>query len=98
MIDEIRKIWISGNDCKINMLDSRGYYLYIIEILEFIMDLFIDVYGDLVFIVYWFEIKIFKFESNWIVIILEFFNWCFRGFCYIVNGDFLVSMCFLDES
>lgn len=98
MTDETRKIWTSGNDCKINMLDSRGYHLHTIETSESIMDLSTDAHGDLVFIVYWPETKIFKFESNRIVTILELSNWCPRGLCYTVNGDLLVSMRSLDES
>lgn len=51
------------------------------------------------FIVLWFDIKVYKYESNINIvnILLEFFDWCLRGFCYMMNGDFLVIMCFLDE-
>lgn len=96
--DGTRKIWTSGNDCKINILDRRGYHLHTIETSEVVMDLSTDAQGDLVFIVYWPETKIFKFESNRIVTILELSNWCPRGLCYTVNGDLLVSMRSLDES
>lgn len=98
MSDETRKIWTSGNDCKINMLDSRGYHLHTIKTCDIVMDLSIDAHGDLLFIVYWPETKIFKFESNRIVTILELSSWCPRGLCYTVNGDLLVSMRSLDES
>lgn len=70
-----------------------------IKVVNNVFVLYIDLDKNIVFIVLWLNIKVYKYESNIniIKILLEFFDWCLRGFCYMMSGDFLVSMCFLDE-
>lgn len=70
-----------------------------IKVVNNVFVLYIDLDKNIRFIVLWFDIKVYKYESNIniVKILLEFFDWCLRGFCYMMNGDFLVSMCFLDE-
>lgn len=55
------------------------------------------VYKEFVVIVGWSDIKIYKIESDRVVVFFNFDNWFLRGFCYIVNGDFLVSLCLMDR-
>lgn len=70
----------------------------IIEIEDIVIVLLFDIYKDLVFIVnVLVDIKVFKFESNKVVILLNLINWCVLGFCYIMNGNFLLSMCLKDK-
>lgn len=62
----------------------------------FLLNFLIYVDYNVVFIVFGFNIIVDKYKRYIIKILLDLFVCCLRGECYMMNGDFFVSMCFLD--
>lgn len=79
-------------------MDGDGCVLKVISVVSYVCVMLLNECQELVFFVYWFDIKIYIFDGYIVQILIDLCLWCFRGFCYFKNGDFLVSMCILDES
>lgn len=87
------KFWTSGNLNRVSQIDSNGSVLKTIEIEDTVIALSLDIHKDLVFIVNVLaDTKVFKFESNKVVTLLNLTNWCASGLCHTMNGNLLVSM------
>lgn len=63
-----------------------------IETEDTVIALSLDLHKDLVFILSVPDTKVFKFESNKVVTLLNLTNWCASGLCHTGNGNLLVSM------
>lgn len=90
--DGTGKIWVSGNDSTINQLDRDGSILKTIILSVNAIGLSLNVQQELVFIKGWGDTKVFKYENNSVVTLLELSNWQPKGLCHTVNGNLLVSM------
>lgn len=82
------KFWTSGNLNRVSQIDSNGSVLKTIEIEDTVISLSLDIHKDLVFIVNVLaDTKVFKFESNKVVTLLNLTNWCASGLCHTMNGN-----------
>lgn len=86
------KIWTSGDLNRISQIDRNGSVLKTIETEDTVIALSLDLHKDLVFILSVPDTKVFKFESNKVVTLLNLTNWCASGLCHTGNGNLLVSM------
>lgn len=90
--EETGNIWLSGNDCTIYRIDRDGSILRTINLFGNAIELSLNVQQELVFIQGSIETKVFKYENNNVVTLLELSNWRARGLCHTVNGNLLISM------
>lgn len=94
---ETGTILVSGNDGTIYQLDRDGSILKTIELSEYITVLSLNVQQDIVFLKGWEDTKVFKYENNSVVTLLDLSLWQPRGLYHTVNGNLLISMCSLSD-
>lgn len=92
------KLWLGGGNGTINQIDWDGSILKTINLSGNALGLSLNVQQELVFIQDSNDTKVFKYENNSVVTLLELSNWRPRGLCHTVNGNLLISMRSLDEA
>lgn len=85
-------LWVSGNNETINQIDRDGSILKTINLTGNVLGLSLNVQQELVFIQDSNDTKVFKYENNSVVTLLELSNWAPKGLCHPVDGNLLVSM------
>nr|XP_034320212.1 uncharacterized protein LOC105324438 [Crassostrea gigas] len=89
---ETGKLWVCGNNKTIYQIDWDGSILKTINLSGNAKGLSLNVQQELVFIQSWTDTKVFKYENNSVVTLLELVSWRPRGLCHAVNGDLLIGM------
>lgn len=86
------KLWTFGDDDKVCQIERSGLALNTFKVSVNVIGFAFDVLHALVFVVGWADTKIYKFECDRVVELLNLHSWLPRGLCHTANGDFLVSM------
>lgn len=86
------KLWVSGSNKTIHQIDWDGSILKTINHSGYAMGLSLNVQQELVFFEGWDHTKVFKYENNCVMTLLELSNWAPKGLWHTVNGNLLVSM------
>nr|XP_022306642.1 uncharacterized protein LOC111113016 [Crassostrea virginica] len=92
------KIWVSGNEGNIYMIDGKGTILEKISTSENVVSLALNARKKLSYSLTWPSSKVYIFDGEEVTTMLNFCQWCPRGLCYSRHDDLLVSMRSLDET
>ena len=98
LCDEEGKIWISGNDKKVYQIDQSGSILKTLSVSDNVLALSLSVDKELIFSAHWPDTKVYKYDGNVVRTVVDLGQWCPRGLCHSVNGDFLMSMRSVDKT
>ena len=98
LCDEAEKIWISGNDKKVYQIDQSGSIKKTVSVSDNVWALSLSVGKDLIFSACWTDTKVYKYDGNVVMTVVDLGQWCPRGLCHSANGDLLVSMRSKDET
>ena len=92
------KIWVSGDETNIYMIDGKGTILEKINTSENVVSLTLNARKKLSYSLTWPNTKVYTFDGKEVTTMFNFCQWCPRGLCYLGNDELVISMRFLDKT